>query len=136
MAMSVSEGVHKGMWPWRSREWCCSQFQRAFENRATDGTFVFVCPPFPQLTRLPSFHMGLRKTTGADGEMLLLSVGLPEHLKLTFSTHVPIHHCPWCGRRLAWFYLRRAEGMIDKKRCKDMGLIVEGQPSKGTATVA
>ena len=46
---------------------------------------------------------------------------IPPHLPLIVSTRRPIHFCPWCGTKLARFYKRRFEQLLDPELSSEFG---------------
>lgn len=55
------------------------------------------------------------------GELGQLGVGCiaPPDVKVYLSCVQAIFFCPWCGRRLARYYVRSADRLVDAELCRE-----------------
>ena len=98
-------------------KWCCDGLKHAFEKRKGRTLFVFAVPPEEQKGN-PSFWLGMRSVEQKDLQEMN-TINLPDNLKVTISTKIPIHYCPWCGKRLISFYRKNYDILVDQALLKE-----------------
>lgn len=111
---------------WLSHDgFCCRGLEHAFEERHERGIFVFAEPPTAE--RGPTFWLGMRSV--ALGDAGAFKCDSP--IALTLATWRPIHHCPWCGCKLARRYAKTYTTLLDAELSKEHAL-----PHDGTGDTA
>lgn len=88
--------------------WCCSGLEFAFDERKGQGIFVYATLS-PE--GKPMFWIAMRSVEKKDlGKIASIQ---PDDIPVTVTTRRPISYCPWCGVKLARFYRKRYEQLLD-----------------------
>lgn len=87
------------------RRWCCAPFKFNFENAGCRGATIRVSAS-PE--GKPQFYLQHRAVDIEHQESL---PKIPIPISLVSQTGVT--YCPWCGRRLARFYRRTWEQLLE-----------------------
>ncbi len=89
---------------------CCEGFKEMYKKRFDRGIFVFADKE--DTTGEVSFWLGMRCVEHNELKNLT-EICFSDKLPITVSTRVPIHFCPWCGKKLIKYYRRNYDFFSD-----------------------
>ncbi len=101
---------------------CCEGFMEMYKKRF--DRFMFVFADKDNTTGEVTFWLGMRCVEHKELKNIT-KISVPDNLPITINTSVPIHFCPWCGKKLIKYYKHRYDFFLDMEIQKEFNTDVQ-----------